>query len=961
MDEWDDFITSISEPVPTDADEFEGILDSSPPEPPTVLDHAMLGQIDDAAEALVERWIALGGPEATRESITDADSLRTFTNSLYTDDPFDRAFLLPFGTQLLELFFQVLDEFPVQTAATNVETPPGSDDEDDSDSDDSDKENRKPARTTTTIQQTLGNTQMGNAQSSLLGERSNQRANLTVHKKCSTGHCRSVLLINRDNDAKPLVDIQKVPITETDPVWFVYSGMGSQWPGMAEKLMRISFFDNSLRESSNALEEFGLDVYEMLCNSDPAQYKKNTMNCMLAFTAIQNALSDTLRELRVVSEGIVGHSTGEMGCGYANGALTRDQTMMLSLMAAILRRSLHKTCTNGLVNMKAEDELESFILLYISAVGKIYQAGATIHLKNLYPHASMPAPVGTPMIAPMWCWDLSQDWPVVDGRLAGQGGGVQVPASASYTIDPFAADSKEAFLLDHVIDGRVLYPFTSHIVLAWKTLCKLKGVDFQKAPVILENINVYNATISTKPIRLDVTITPGPGAFEILDGDQLAASGRIYIPDENKSFYYENLQQIETSKIADRIELDTEDAYKEFLLGGYEYGQAFRGIYRTCNRGERGTLYWTGNWNADSLRLPIRVRYLRIDPTKHLEYVEERDGIQVVELRNDVATNGCVAGGVECCDLTAHTVQRRMQNTGQLYLEKLFFVKHVDDQALSEFPKEKQALIVYRNALIASIRDGLKAWQKAGLLDKLQNGKHFKKALEKISARHKELNDADYKKLLEDSKCTLVTAVDEIFSDIDTSLEPKAFEEHVVNKMSTVYKSFDIDRYWAAAMLSERLLKTRQDVCIENSASHINKFCRVELTSTEQIKHCVNEMSSHPLLVIDWNCVGPNVEDLDENTLSQIGVNKYELNLDDEEFKNHNETKNYDYLLLDRVLCKKKDPVAFLKRCSELLRDDCLAIINEVHGDPEIALLVDGLLGVDVDNDAIIDTDVCNQ
>lgn len=67
MDEWDDFITSISEPVPTDADEFEGILDSSPPEPPTVLDHAMLGQIDDAAEALVERWIALGGPEATRE------------------------------------------------------------------------------------------------------------------------------------------------------------------------------------------------------------------------------------------------------------------------------------------------------------------------------------------------------------------------------------------------------------------------------------------------------------------------------------------------------------------------------------------------------------------------------------------------------------------------------------------------------------------------------------------------------------------------------------------------------------------------------------------------------------------------------------------------------------------------------------------------------------------------------
>lgn len=63
------------------------------------------------------------------------------------------------------------------------------------------------------------------------------------------------------------------------------------------------------------------------------------------------------------------------------------------------------------------------------------------------------------------------------------------------------------------------------------------------------------------------------------------------------------------------------------------------GIYRTCNSGERGTLYWTGNWvtfldsllqtallaeRADTLRLPTRVRYLRIDPTKHLASVEER-------------------------------------------------------------------------------------------------------------------------------------------------------------------------------------------------------------------------------------------------------------------------------------------------------------------------------------------------
>lgn len=363
-----------------------------------------------------------------------------------------------------------------------------------------------------------------------------------------------------------------------------------------------------------------------------------------------------------------------------------------ALMQSILRRNLQKTCSNvGMMNRQAENELESFL----QALGKIYQAGATINVHKLYPQAPLPVPLGTPMIGPMWKWDHTQDWLVIDGKMLSQGGGGAVAATASYTIDPFNKDSKDAYLKDHVIDGRVLYPFTGHMVLAWKTLCKLKGVDFNKTPVVLEEINVYSATIlSSTPVRLDVVISPGNGHFEILDGEQLAASGRIYIPDDDKPFYYGDFKDIQTSKIAERVELDTEDAYKEFLLRGYEYGPAFRGIFHTCNSGEKGTLYWTGNWvtfldsllqtallaeRNDTLRLPTRVRHLRIDPVKHLASVVEKDGIQVVELRNDIATNGCVAGGVECCDLNAHTVQRRMQTQGQLYLEKLYFVKHYDE------------------------------------------------------------------------------------------------------------------------------------------------------------------------------------------------------------------------------------------------------------------------------------------
>jgi fatty acid synthase len=82
-------------------------------------------------------------------------------------------------------------------------------------------------------------------------------------------------------------DVQKIPITEPRPVCYVYSGMGSQWPGMGRKLMVIPAFDRSIRESSAALDEYGLDVYKMLQSADPAYYENNTMNCMLAITAIQ--------------------------------------------------------------------------------------------------------------------------------------------------------------------------------------------------------------------------------------------------------------------------------------------------------------------------------------------------------------------------------------------------------------------------------------------------------------------------------------------------------------------------------------------------------------------------------------------------------------------------------------------------------------------------------------------------
>ena len=48
------------------------------------------------------------------------------------------------------------------------------------------------------------------------------------------------------------------------------------------------------------------------------------MFCIL----LKIALIDILMALNIVPEGIVGHSTGEISCAYADGCLTREQALL---------------------------------------------------------------------------------------------------------------------------------------------------------------------------------------------------------------------------------------------------------------------------------------------------------------------------------------------------------------------------------------------------------------------------------------------------------------------------------------------------------------------------------------------------------------------------------------------------------------------------------------------------------
>jgi fatty acid synthase, animal type len=47
----------------------------------------------------------------------------------------------------------------------------------------------------------------------------------------------------------------------------------------------------------------------------------------------------------------------------------------------------------------------------------------------------------------------------------------------------------------HKIDGRVLYPATGYLVLAWQALARMKGQLYDQMPVEFQNVNIHRATV----------------------------------------------------------------------------------------------------------------------------------------------------------------------------------------------------------------------------------------------------------------------------------------------------------------------------------------------------------------------------------------------------------------------------------------------------------------------------------
>ncbi|KAK9826409.1 hypothetical protein WJX81_000891 [Elliptochloris bilobata] len=99
------------------------------------------------------------------------------------------------------------------------------------------------------------------------------------------------------------------------PVWFVFPGNGSQWPRMGADLLTASAtFRASVAASAAAAAALGVDILP-----DCGRRRR------------QMGIVDVLREdYGIRPAGVLGHSAGEITCGYADGALTHEETIAVA-------------------------------------------------------------------------------------------------------------------------------------------------------------------------------------------------------------------------------------------------------------------------------------------------------------------------------------------------------------------------------------------------------------------------------------------------------------------------------------------------------------------------------------------------------------------------------------------------------------------------------------------------------
>ncbi|KAK0176607.1 hypothetical protein PV328_000726 [Microctonus aethiopoides] len=170
-----------------------------------------------------------------------------------------------------------------------------------------------------------------------------------VHAENICGHpYRGYIILRKNTSSEKLVQVINHYDEMVRPVWFVFSGLGSQWPGMGNALLLLPVFAEAIKKCDNVLKSRGVDIYDILTNTKKSTFD-NILYSTVGIAAVQIGLVDLLKSINIFPDNIIGYSLGELGCAYADGCFTTEETILAAYfrgLASLEAKAVRGAMTN---------------------------------------------------------------------------------------------------------------------------------------------------------------------------------------------------------------------------------------------------------------------------------------------------------------------------------------------------------------------------------------------------------------------------------------------------------------------------------------------------------------------------------------------------------------------------------------------------------------------------------------
>lgn len=376
----------------------------------------------------------------------------------------------------------------------------------------------------------------------------------------------------------------------------------------------------------------------------------------LYLVAAQMALTVLLKSLNIVPTIYLGHRSSELSCAFLNGVLSPEQVILVahhgvqkhyhskclkspseswltghkltqgkSLTPDLLTKLLSHPFNHNEMKKHIPDNAISVIIgshkflrdtspthlnlfessdsnhartNFFTSIGKLFTMGVPCHVPNLYSQVAYPVANGVPSISSLLEWDHHRTWwyhkhPEVSSNM------INVTRFKFDLQDP-----ADAYLADHCIDGRVLFPASGYLVIAWTMLTR--AVTSANFAIEWKNVKIHRATIfsALTEIEFRTEFNIRTGSFTILEDGSVVATGIVRKADHNTTNYNEIFMEFVDqdgnrghTEGQNSVNLNRSDIYKELRIRGYDYGPSFQCIENLLTDPTYGNLLWKTDLN----------------------------------------------------------------------------------------------------------------------------------------------------------------------------------------------------------------------------------------------------------------------------------------------------------------------------------------------------------------------------